>query len=509
MPKDYNPFSRRFVVFICILFGVSHSFQAHAQKVPHLEASIFSTVSADDFQAYWLVTNQHGKFDQLSSNGGFNLYFHTMFEEGRFFDYEYGIEGILRESQNSSFYVHQFYLNLRASIFTLRMGKQEEQIGSNYHSLSSGSMAISGNANPVSKITLAVEKYQPVPFTNSWVKFKGRVSHGWLEDSRFVKDVLYHDKTAYLKFGKDLPVQWYVGLVHFAQWGGVSPTRGKLPSSLADFGRVFFGNSGRENAPEPEQISTLGNQLGIWDFGIDIDLGNTGKLFSYWNHYFETETEFKFRNIGDGLYGLGLKDIQAGPFKAVLVEFVNTQDQGGPGLSDPTEEFPDEEANFGFSFNGRHNYYNHGIYRSGWTYEQRNLGNPLIMSNIQLAAMLPEATPGSRFFASTRVQALHAGVEGFIQSWDTGFTVKATYVEHYGTYQDFNQTFGGPWGSRKPGVDLTEYTFYPALSQWYFFVGGRKSVGFSSEDLLEVGFAFDTGQLTNNVGLSLIYTLSF
>jgi len=500
-------FSLVFALVLCAqLFTMS---PLKAQKRPQVQAELFSTVSSDDFQAFWLVTNRHGKYDELSANSGLSLGVFTRFEQGKYLDYEYGFEGVFRGSQNSTVYAHQWYLNFRASVFTLKLGKQEERIGSNYHRLSSGSMVMSGNANPITKITLAVEDYQPVPFTGGWFAYKGRFSHGWLEEDRFVTDAFYHDKALYLKFGGELPFQLHGGLAHFAQWGGDSPDRGNLPSSFSDFFDVILGQEGNSSAPLTEQINVLGNHLGMWDFGAEYDFGKAGKLFAYWHHYYELRSSFLFRSIGDGFWGAGMKDMQVGPIRGFVLEFIKTKNQNGPGLSDPTPQFPDEEANFGFRFNGRQNYYNNGVYLSGWTYEDRNLGSPLLLNSTQLNETIPGAPEFRSFFVSTRIEGLHGAVEGVIPGSSTMVIFKTTYVKHYGTYQDFNATFGDLWGTRLPGVDLTQYTFFPALSQWYFFLGGQRSLGLVPGDRLQLGLAYDTGELNNNIGLSVGYTLSF
>ena len=126
---------------------------------------------------------------------------------------------IYNNSHLQSVFLQQAYAQVGYGNWRLRAGRYLEATGEMDHSLSSGSLGISGNALPLPKVDLAVVNFTPVPFTHGWVQFKGQFAHGWFGKTPAIQGAYLHQKSLYLRVGKKR-LHVYGGLTHFAQWGG-------------------------------------------------------------------------------------------------------------------------------------------------------------------------------------------------------------------------------------------------------------------------------------------------
>lgn len=79
---------------------------------------------------------------------------------------------------------------------------------------------MSRNAVPIPRISLSVDEFIDIPFTQGLLQGKGHFSHGWLNDDRYAQNALIHDKSAKLQTGIINNTKIYFGLVHIALWGG-------------------------------------------------------------------------------------------------------------------------------------------------------------------------------------------------------------------------------------------------------------------------------------------------
>ena len=217
--------------------------------------------------------------------------------------------------------------------------------------ISSGSMLISNNAQPMPKIGLT-SFYQLQ--RNKNINFTFGIAHGLFEKNKVYKNApLLHEKFLYLNYIKDNN-EFSLGFVHEAIWGGSSEQYGNFPSSFKDFLKVFISADGPLLEEEPHS-NALGNHLGIWDFSYKKTTQDK-VLKIYYQHFFEDTSGLRFTNRIDGLWGLELKNYF--PKTNFLIEYLQTTDQ------DRT----------------RHNdaYYNHYQYELGWSYKGYTLGNPFI-----------------------------------------------------------------------------------------------------------------------------------
>ena len=221
--------------------------------------------------------------------------------------------------------------------------------------LSSGSMLISHNAQAMPKLGL-VTSY--IIKKNEHISFDFGIAHAVFNKTNIYKESpLLHEKFLYMNIKKNNYIA-SIGLVHEAIWGGYIESdhkfAGNQPSSFSDFLKIFISADGPADIPH---ANALGNHLGIWDFLFQKN--NNNKILKvYYQHLFEDTSGLRFANKTDGLWGLELTEYL--PNTTILFEYLNTSNQ----FIDPP--YVSEQ------------YYNHFLYRSGWSYKDYTLGNPFI-----------------------------------------------------------------------------------------------------------------------------------
>jgi len=217
-------------------------------------------------------------------------------------------------------------------------------------SLSSGSMLISNNAEPMPKLgILSSYNYKDLDFTFG-------IAHGSFQKSEiYTKAPMLHEKFIYLNSISN-DYEFGVGIVHEAMWGGSTEDFGDFPDSFKDFLKVFISEDGPLLEGEPH-ANALGNHLGIWDFYYKRKRNNK-ELKLYYQHFFEDTSGLRFWNRLDGLWGIEFSDYIKNT--NILFEYLNTENQ------DRDPPYVNE------------NYYNHYQYHSGWSYKGYTLGNPFI-----------------------------------------------------------------------------------------------------------------------------------
>lgn len=153
----------------------------------------------------------------------------------------------------------------------------------------------------------------------------------------------------------------------------------------------------------------------------------------------------------------------------MFFEYLNTTYQSGP-IHDLTDSI---------KLTGNDNYFNNGVYRSGWTYEGMTLGTPLITSPI----FNEDGSDGTK---NNRVQALHLGLGGKLG--------KLNYRSFF-TYSINKGTYSHP-------IDPSENQF-----SWYF---ETKFPSIWQGIDMHVMLAADIGQMYgNNLGVNLLFRRTF
>tara|TARA_Y100000590_G_scaffold470298_1_gene663417 strand:- start:134 stop:1477 length:1344 start_codon:yes stop_codon:yes gene_type:complete len=223
--------------------------------------------------------------------------------------------------------------------------------------LSSGSMLISNNAEPMPKMGLIGKSQYN---RNKNISFDWGISHGKFDKNEYYSQSPFlHEKFLYMNFKKN-DQKFSVGLVHEAVWAGTTTAgdhQGKQPGKIKDFFKVFISADGPLREGEVH-ANALGNHLGIWDFYYQKNKNKNQILKLYYQHFFEDTSSLRFANKTDGLWGIELKNYISNT--NILLEYLDTSNccVNPPYQSDQ--------------------YYYNYQYRAGWSYKNNILGNPFV-----------------------------------------------------------------------------------------------------------------------------------
>lgn len=429
-------FSAALVLAVLDLGAASPLQSASAQGIPDVrpdtvEVEVRTTLASRDRQPFWLTANRLGVVDPASANAILRLHTARSIDgvpqrSGRW-QWGYGASLIGRGSAQATVFAPELYAALRYRGFVLRAGRWAESVGAAEPDVSSGSITTSRNATPVPRITLSTHGYVDVPGSRGYAEVKGRMTHGWLTDDRYVQAPYLHAKHGFVRLGGSWPVRVFGGLVHNAVWAGTSsnPDIGELPGGAGDLWRVVTAQNATDpDAPLGEQIYVQGNHLGMVSFGVEADVGPY-RLQIHRDFFFDDEDGLELDTPQDALMGVSLRDARPDPVvEALTYEYIYTKWQSGPRPPGPGP--PGGEG-----IPGNDNFYNNNTYRSGWTYEGRTIGTPLFV-----------VAANGRGVESNRIVAHHLGVAGHATS-TAEYRVLATYVRHYGTYRGIRNADGG------------------------------------------------------------------
>ncbi len=454
-------------------------------------------------------------------------------------DFRAGIDFIGKPESGES-RIYEAFLQLRYGPFEATGGRRSYTTGFAYDPLSTGSMGMSPNHAPFPRITVGIPHYIPIPFTFRLLEVKGQYSHAWLDDDRFTSNPWLHEKFVFVQTRSDWPVRLRGGFTHFAMWSGVHPEFGQTPNSFEDYLRIIFARNvdpSRESSQNfPEWVeNAIGDHLGVIEFGVGWELWRM-EWDAYRQFFFEDGTGMRFYINRDGLNGLRLRpeaDQAGGRFggwiSTILLEYLSTTWQSGPAPTDPPENpddpfyDPDEpyfDPDYPYKFGGRDHYYNHYIFRNGWTYRGRSMGTPLFVQQDRGRFYYPVGEFTWHQFVSNRVQAWHIGLEGSLTGLGnsrigavaaagsvlTGYRLMITRARHQGVYDNidiFNQVIDpdAPFA----GKPLQYHTMLELSGRVPWFDGQFTNDPNSllNELRLTLAVSVDTGELANHSGIFL------
>lgn len=480
------------VLLICLTSSIS---QAQLDSASH-SISAYSTFSNTAFLPHYLVFNQQGRFSDEQLNGSFGYHGYTAKKLGKHFNVEVGAD-VLLGNQSGVLRFQQLYGRLNFGFISAIGGRFFVNQTLPDASVSSGDLMVSQNALPLPKIGVFVEKFTAIPFTDGWVQFKGGFFHGWFEQDRFIESPWLHEKSFYLKAGKEeYRVTTQVGIAHFVQWGGIHPTDGKLYESFDDYISVIFGKSARDDANVDfgEIYNALGNHIGYWDANVAYHFKESS-LTLYYQHPFETKMSFNpFRNR-DLLAGLNFKSKdKRALISSISYEFLSTMEQRGPGVPDPMPWVP--EDNFGYPYGGRNDLYNNYYYTNGWTYKGLVIGNPLLTTYQRLTRIGHEINRQNVEIVNNRVIANHIGIRGHLGNIE--YRWMNTLSRNFGTYAGiYDGRFS--WEGIFTNPDF-EYYYLPPKLQYYGMLMFESKLRNNEKLKLNYGLAIDAGDIYTNIG---------
>lgn len=285
-------------------------------------------------------------------------------------------------------------------------------------SLTGGDLAYTGNSRNLPGYNLSTD-FIYIPWTKRILAFKANFADYMMTDNRYTDNVLLHNEALFLKITPVRALSLTIGLEMWSQWSGTSPVYGKQPSSLNDYFRVVFGQSGGDDATLSDQINILGNHLGRELIRLDWNADRFTLTFQH-DIPFDDRSGMRFQNFPDGVNTLNLSFRDRDKWVTdILLEFVSTKSQSGPSHNDPD----DPETVLG----GNDNYFNNGEYKSGWTYYGRTVGLPLFTP-------MPENGNGHTLgVCNNRVTAWHFGIRGKAAR-TVPYRFLFTYSRNFGQY---------------------------------------------------------------------------
>lgn len=421
--------TKRFVIFsILSVLAIALFAQAPNDKTL-ISVQSRTIVSAGDEVPFWMQMNELGVIDNGDS---FQQLFLLNFQrrptviQDRV-QLSYGLNMMARLSGHAAFRPTEYWSRLHYNKWFIHLGAKAEPVFGDGLSLTNGNLHLSNNARPMPRMGFGVSHLkfsEDGILSRFYADFE--FNEYFLLDDRYVEDANLHHKRLDLSYRTATVNPWIfsAGIDHWVFWGGDSPNYGKMPG-FEDYLRYVFGKSGSSNSISEEQENVAGNQLGSCNLNVAHE-NEAFLLKMYWQHLWEDRSGMQFENAPDGLWGIYLKRTkEKSKLQAILMEYINTRDQSGRYHHRPNPDNPEEIIG-----EGRDNYFNHFVYRSGFVSYNRMIGIPLFIP-------MQDESGISRGFGNTRLWALHNGLNGWLTnnlSWKT----LLTFSRHYGNYgQEF------------------------------------------------------------------------
>jgi hypothetical protein len=420
--------------------------------IDHLSITAMGFGATGDNLPFWMYRNTNGRIDAETDFAGLfrGSISYYLSDESYF---EFGAGAIASNGNDNSLRRDELYLSYVNPWLKVTLGSKNPYEEYQGLSVVDKDFALSGNARALPG--LIVEAPEPLMLSKTFGIDWG-IGHYVLNDDRFVDNTYVHYKRLALVVNLDSKHQFVGGIEHYAQWAGDSPVYGTLPSSFSDFMDVFFARRAAPDTVLNEELNALGNHLGFYNFEYNFT-PSLGRFSFYHQHPFEDGSGTAFNNFPDGIWGVyfGPNTVDVDSFiTGVLLEYVQTTDQS-------RSDRPD-------------NYFNNGIYPSGWTYHGNTIGLPFIVPS-----------GDSEYLLYNRTRALNVGLAARKDSWS--FKAKTSFAQNLGTY-------------RVP-IEPEEFAIYSLLSTTY-------SIEKYGNLSLLLGYDF-SDQNEDTFGAGLTYQYSF
>ncbi len=402
--------------------------QLKAQTDTHITVSNSTLVSTEN-QPLWLWANHDGKIRY--GNRFLNLT-------------DIGFSGLNYSKDSTSFLIagtdlvaglgdrtqylqaNEIFAGINLKNWEIKGGLWVNEMQLGGLSTSNGNIAQSRNARPHPRISFRVSDYKPLPWIGKRLLFKGEYEEGWLNDNRYVKNTHLHHKSLYLKLKINKNFDLQGGLEHFVMWGGTSQnsTVGKMPDDFNAYLKYITGQSGDSKFPTTDQRNVAGNQFGTYQARITYRFTEWEVMLNL-SHPFDDLSGMNWRNWTDNLISIYLTSKDRDRLITDFIyEFTDTHNQSARSDTlyywhEGSQTWRKEEYD---------DYFNHGIYRSGATYQQMAMVSPLFFPVIINNGI-------SYGFESTRFFAHHIGAKGKLNP-ELAWKGMATFIQHLGTYQN-------------------------------------------------------------------------
>lgn len=392
-----------FLLFIAYSSLYSQEFVNDSlQSVEHtLKVEGGAFISAKNQLPFWMKSNNSNRFTAGSANSLYQILDYNgkySIIEGLRLSWE--LESVLniRERINGRFVQANF--GFETNFLQFKMGYDEEFFGLNDTTLSIGNLVYGNNARPIPKIRVSTNGWKRSPILGKHLSFRAYLAQGWFEQNRFQSGAMLHQKYFYLRVRLlQNKLSLIGGLNHNAQWGGSnSQNESSQPTGIKNYARIFLGSSGGGDALLTDQQNALGNHLGSYDLRGSFEFKNF-ILTNYWQFLWEDKSGLTPFNWRDGLMGVsvGFKSNQW--LDKIVIEIIRTNNQNAQKIADDGTPIFEPD-----------NFFNNGVYKSGWSYQNQVIGSPIFLILNQ------ESISRSRIKNS--INAINVGISGSIRNLD-------------------------------------------------------------------------------------------
>lgn len=460
------------------------------------ELGIGLNTSNSEVTPFWMRSNKYGSIPLEGNSASFYAIIENPFkhdEKNKLFDWGWKLNGRINVGNTTQVIPLEAYVKARLSVFQLKVGRSHDREGLVDSLLSSGSFTLSGNALGVPKLELSIPEYFSVPGTSQFLAFKGNISYGWMGNTSFKKQKLgtnYHHLSFYGRLGRPQD-KWklYAAMNHDVLWGfddEIAEGKYKL-SKVEEFWYVITGKP-----YNIVNISKVGNHLGSIDVGASYNFRNFS-VNAYRQFFYDKGAIGHLANLKDGLTGVVFENLRPKItdfyWRKLLVEFFYSKHQAGDYGAKKTPSGPEY-------------YYNHAVYKDGFSYKGESLGTPLITPSKYARNGL--INHPMNFFISTRVIATHLG---FYFDWsDYKILLKGTIARHYGDYKT-----SGPelqWYIGKQITQKFDAGLFTPVNQFSGYAQVERNL--KNKVLLGAEIGLDHGKLyQNSLGVSLFAKKQF
>ena len=393
-------------------------------------ADILGVASSGDYAPFWLQSNRNGNISASPYSGNLSVgIYKSAMQTRRWYDYDFAVQltGRVQSHLPTQFsnykqictgYFNQLYAHIRLYFVDITVGIKPLIYENIDPLLCSGSMLLSGNSQPIPRITIGIDNYMPFPGLYGYMEIKGGVTYGWMPDDIYIKNCRYHHKFVGLRFGGKLPVNLSYEFHHAAEWGGDSPIYGDVGSDVNSFFNVFTAKSGGTMSNDLKNAQ--GNHVGSQQLALTTK-GEGWNVTAYWQNFFDDNFAFLGfgQNLPDGIWGVSMQQNHWQWIEGFTYEYMNMTDQSGP--------WHDRD---GLCFGGNDSYYRNSVFQNGWNYFYRSMGTPFITSPLYNA-------DGTIYTLNSRVRLHHVGIRGNVFGFKYRFL--CSHAQNFGNNNSSKQ----------------------------------------------------------------------
>ncbi|MFD2520288.1 capsule assembly Wzi family protein [Emticicia soli] len=432
--------------FLVLLFCLNSYINVYAQNniLSDIKYQVGTGAYVSGKTPFWMRANQYGIVPQQGpfftlQGGVYREYDSTKrdFKQIKKFDIGYGASVVVNAAKQSQLLLPEVYAKIRYGAFEFYAGRRKEIIGLTDTLLNPGSYIWSGNALPLPKVQISIPNYTSI-IGKGLISIKGAYAHGWFGNQAYTDGYYLHQKWLYGKVGRDSwKFNFYGGINHQVQWGGYaeaqkdntfSTKNGYFSADPFVYLNVVLPIAWRipndGTYTDFETQNRFGNHLGSVDFGVSMKTAFANISFYRQIPYEDGQMPEVILSM-DGNYSLNFDLKEKKQLHQISFGYLDTRRQAGE-LTKFARWVGKKETHFG-EFQ---NYFNHGQYIEGWSYQGNGIGTPLIIPNKDLKENA-QFFPDRIFTVDNRVQAYSIAATGKLGNY--GYLFKSSLITSLGT----------------------------------------------------------------------------